>query len=181
MPPRYAYWTILIDQKPTAFRAHEREDLLPTLHQLKRRNADVVLKWFANGRLWSSPEEAREARRAPKRPKEARGRDWRPGGDHRDPRDRFKKRPRSAGAAGGARGDRGKPAGKGRQGGWRASGNQRRDQQQHRRPPQSHRREPQRREPRRETEVPPNRRDESPDKPPAAEQIVTKPKPPERG
>ena len=29
MPPRYAYWTILIDQKPTAFRAREREELMP--------------------------------------------------------------------------------------------------------------------------------------------------------
>ena len=92
MPPRYAYWTILIDQKPTAFRAREREELLPTLHQLKRKNADVVMKWFARGRLWESPEEATAAQRAPKAPLEKRGRDWRPGGKHRDPRDRFKKR-----------------------------------------------------------------------------------------
>ena len=34
MPPRYAYWTILIDDKPTAFRAREQEELLPTLNQL---------------------------------------------------------------------------------------------------------------------------------------------------
>ena len=27
MPPRFAYWTILIDQKPTAFRAREQADL----------------------------------------------------------------------------------------------------------------------------------------------------------
>jgi hypothetical protein len=66
MPPRYAYWTILIDQKATAFRAREREELLPTFHQLKRKNTDVVMKWFARGRLWESPIEARprlEARR----------------------------------------------------------------------------------------------------------------------
>src|SRR4051812_12032270 len=92
VPPRYAYWTILIDQKPTAFRAREREELLPTFHQLKRKNSDVIMKWFARGRLWDSPAEARDAQRAPKRPREDRGRDWRPGGNHRDPRERFKKR-----------------------------------------------------------------------------------------
>ena len=92
MPPRYAYWTILIDQKATAFRAREREELLPTLHQLKRKNTDVVMKWFARGRLWESPVEAQAAQRAPKAPLEKRGRDWRPGGEHRDPRERFKKR-----------------------------------------------------------------------------------------
>jgi hypothetical protein len=92
MPPRYAYWTILIDQKATAFRAREREELLPTFHQLKRKNTDVVMKWFARGRLWESPVEAQAAQRAPKAPLEKRGRDWRPGGEHRDPRDRFKKR-----------------------------------------------------------------------------------------
>ena len=92
MPPRYAYWTILIDQKPTAFRAREREELLPTFHQLRRKNTDVVMKWFARGRLWESPEAAQAAQRAPKPPLEKRGRDWRPGGEHRDPRDRFKQR-----------------------------------------------------------------------------------------
>src|SRR5882762_4541659 len=92
MPPRYAYWTILIDQKATAFRAREREELLPTFHQLKRKNADVVMKWFARGRLWESPVEAQVAQRAPKAPFEKRGREWRPGGEHRDPRERFKKR-----------------------------------------------------------------------------------------
>jgi hypothetical protein len=92
MPPRYAYWTILIDQKATAFRAREREELLPTFHQLKRKNSDVVMKWFARGRLWESPIEAQAAQRAPKARVEKRGRDWRPGGEHRDPRERFKKR-----------------------------------------------------------------------------------------
>jgi hypothetical protein len=92
MPPRYAYWTILIDQKATAFRAREREELLPTFHQLGRKNTDVVMKWFARGRLWDSPEAAEAAQHVPKPPREKRGRDWRPGGEHRDPRDRFKKR-----------------------------------------------------------------------------------------
>ena len=98
MPPRYAYWTILIDQKPTAFRAREREELLPTFHQLRRKNTDVVMKWFARGRLWESPEAAQVAHRAPKPPLEKRGRDWRPGGEHRDPRDRFKQRAQAQGA-----------------------------------------------------------------------------------
>jgi hypothetical protein len=91
MPPRYAYWTILIDNAPTAFRAASRDDLLPTLHQLRRKNADVVMKWFARGRLWESPEAADAAARA-KTMREKRGRDWRPGGDHRDPRARFDKK-----------------------------------------------------------------------------------------
>jgi hypothetical protein len=91
MPPRYAYWTILIDNSPTAFRAREREDLLPTLAQLRRTNSNVLLKWFARGRLWDSPEAEREAQRRPLAGKEKRGRDWRPGGAHADPRDHLKK------------------------------------------------------------------------------------------
>jgi hypothetical protein len=97
MPPRYAYWTILIDEKPTAFRAREREELLPTFHQLRRKNPAVAMKWFARGRLWESPEAAEAVQRAPKPPREKRGRDWRPGGAHRDPRDRFKKRSQAQG------------------------------------------------------------------------------------
>ena len=98
MPPRYAFWTILIDQKPTAFRAREQADLLPTLAQLRRTNDDVVLKWFAHGRLWASPEEERVSRIRRREPRsdrardlEKRGREWRPGGQHRDPRARFRK------------------------------------------------------------------------------------------
>jgi hypothetical protein len=87
MPPRYAYWTILIDQKPTAFRARDREELLPTFNQLRRKNTDIVMKWFARGRVWDSPDAERAAQRAPKL-QERRGREWRPGGLHRDPRDR---------------------------------------------------------------------------------------------
>ena len=91
MPPRYTYWTIILDGAPTAFRAADRETLLPTLHQIKARNPDAVLKWFARGRVWDSPEDARAAA-AERRPRlESRGRDWRPGGQHQDPRERFKK------------------------------------------------------------------------------------------
>ena len=91
VPPRYAYWTILIDNGPTAFRAAKREDLLPTFAQLQRTNPNIVMKWFARGRLWNSPEEARAEAQRP-RVAEKRGRDWRPGGQHTDPRARFDKR-----------------------------------------------------------------------------------------
>lgn len=116
MPPRFAYWTILIDDNPTAFRAREAEELLPTLHQLKRKNANVVMKWFSGGRLWDSPEAAAAARRRPPAAAEKRGPAWRPGGTHQDPRDRFKKKSRekreSGKPSGPPRGDRpwsGKP------------------------------------------------------------------------
>jgi hypothetical protein len=89
MPPRFAYWTILLEGKPTAFRAHSSEDLLPTLRQLQVRHPDAIMLWFARGRLWQSPEEARAAA-AQRSNRERRGSGWRPGGEHRDPRDRFK-------------------------------------------------------------------------------------------
>lgn len=96
MPPRFTYWTIILDGKPTAFRAAERDQLLPTLKQLQSKNPAAVLKWFAHGRLWESPEEvwqvklkAREAAR--EATEERRSRSWRPGGEHKDPREKFKK------------------------------------------------------------------------------------------
>jgi hypothetical protein len=58
MPPRFAYWTILLDGQPTAFRAAEREELVPTLRQLQSRHPDAILRWFARGRLWDSPADA---------------------------------------------------------------------------------------------------------------------------
>jgi 23S rRNA pseudouridine2605 synthase len=112
VPPRYAYWTILIDDKPTAFRAREREELQPTLVQLQRKNGNVVMRWFARGKLWASREAERDdfqmqkhAASAPRERRdggdagapagpERRGSDWRPGGTHKDPRDRFKKKNR---------------------------------------------------------------------------------------
>ena len=82
MPPRHTYWTIILEGTPTAFRAHTQEELLPTLKQLQARHPDAVLKWFARGRLWHSPEEEKMAadlkRRGPGR--ERRGPQWRPGG-----------------------------------------------------------------------------------------------------
>jgi hypothetical protein len=92
VPPRYAYWTILIDNIPTAFRSRDAEELLPTLNQLRRKNSDVVMKWFARGRLWDTPEQAQWAGKNLKGSDEKRGRDWRPGGEHKDPRARFDKR-----------------------------------------------------------------------------------------
>jgi len=107
MPPRFAYWTILIDDKPTAFRAREREELQPTFIQLQRKSANVIMRWFARGKLWESRDAEREdfqrqrlAATAPRERKgdgprpERRGSDWRPGGSHKDPRDRFKKKNR---------------------------------------------------------------------------------------
>lgn len=84
MPPRFAYWTILAGGLPTAFRATDREDLLPTFHRIREKHPDAEMKWFARGRLWESPEDARaQSIRKP----ESRDRSWRPGGDHRDHRD----------------------------------------------------------------------------------------------
>jgi hypothetical protein len=89
MPPRHVYWTIIVDGKPTAFRAHSRDELLPTLRQLQSKHPDSVMKWFARGKLWESQEEERAAARN-RGAREHRGRDWRPGGEHQDPRARFK-------------------------------------------------------------------------------------------
>src|SRR5262245_4142883 len=99
MPPRYAYWTILAGGLPTAFRAVEREELMPTFQRLREKHPDAEMKWFARGKLWDSPEEARASGRGPQDEEwrrsdrggdDVRDRNWRPGGDHRDPRQAFK-------------------------------------------------------------------------------------------
>jgi hypothetical protein len=97
VPPRYAYWTILIDDRPTAFRAREQADLLPTLRQLKRTNPNAEMKWFARGKLWDTPEQAQWARTNLPKPAERRTRDWRPGGAHKDPRTARTARPNRPG------------------------------------------------------------------------------------
>lgn len=113
MPPRYAYWTIIAGGLPTAFRAADRDELLPTFRRIRDKHPDAEMKWFARGKLWDSPEAARvrrdahrEGRRTDHRParpsdhdrqgasaeppgSEKRSRDWRPGGEHRDPRQKF--------------------------------------------------------------------------------------------
>ena len=87
MPPRFAYWTIIVEGKPTAFRAQDRDELVPTFKQLQSKHPDAVMMWFARGRLWPSPEDARAAERPSGA--ERRNKEWRPGGEHRDPRARF--------------------------------------------------------------------------------------------
>ena len=94
MPPRYAYWTILAGGLPTAFRAAERDELLPTFKRIKDKHPDAEMKYFARGQLWESPDDVRrdtERRlsRGTER-RQTRGPDWRPGGVHRDPRQPFK-------------------------------------------------------------------------------------------
>src|ERR1700741_1871635 len=69
MPPRYAYWTIIAGGLPTAFRAADRDDLLPTFQRIKDKHPDAQMKYFARGKLWESQDAARAAQ----------GR----GGDHR--------------------------------------------------------------------------------------------------
>ncbi|MGH9176440.1 MAG: hypothetical protein ACRD1H_18870, partial [Vicinamibacterales bacterium] len=61
MPPRHAYWTILVDDQPTAFRAHDPEELRPTLNRLREKHPSAVMKWFERGKLWESRDAAREA------------------------------------------------------------------------------------------------------------------------
>src|SRR6266850_1493495 len=105
MPPRYAYWTIIAGGLPTAFRAADRDELLPTFQRIKDKHPDAQMKYFARGKLWESQDAARAAQtrggarnrggERHARPDEAgrererRSRDWRPGGDHRDPRQKF--------------------------------------------------------------------------------------------
>src|SRR5262245_10516923 len=86
---RYAFWVIVTGSVASAFRAREREDLLPTLRQLQRTQPDAVLKWFQRGRLWESPVHATDALERRRKGGTGRGRSWRPGGNHVDPRARY--------------------------------------------------------------------------------------------
>ena len=63
MPPRYAYWTILVDEQPTAFRAALQDDLMPTFKRLRQKHPSARLVWFQNGKIWNSRLDAREAMR----------------------------------------------------------------------------------------------------------------------
>ena len=62
MPPRFAYWTIILDGIATSFRARERDEIMPLFNQLKKKNPGALLKWFSGGKLWDSPEQAKEER-----------------------------------------------------------------------------------------------------------------------
>lgn len=64
MPPRYAYWTIIVDNQPTAFRSGSQEELLPTFKRLKAKHDTAVMMWFQNGKLWPSRVDAQEAMHA---------------------------------------------------------------------------------------------------------------------
>lgn len=81
MPPRYAYWTIIVDGQPTAFRSGALEDIMPTFNRLKEKQPSAELKWFQNGQLWSSRHDAQEFMRArgdrgrEKDPRQAKDRD----------------------------------------------------------------------------------------------------------
>ena len=90
MAQAHSFWMIIDGAVPTAFRARQREDLLPTLHQLQRTQPGVRLVWFEAGRSWDSPEAAREARELRRRESRDRKPSWRPGGSHVDPREKYK-------------------------------------------------------------------------------------------
>ena len=64
MPPRYAYWTIIVDGQPTAFRSGTQEELMPTFKRLKAKNDSAVMMWWQSGKLWPSRIDAQEMMRA---------------------------------------------------------------------------------------------------------------------
>ena len=123
MPPRHAFWTIIYGNAPTSFRAATRDELLPTLKQLQSKHPDAVLKWFARGRLWTSPEEAREAlfRKRATRP-EKRDRFGATRGTQREDRERTDRAPTPRSREGDRSGERAR-TGDGRRGReWRPGG-----------------------------------------------------------
>jgi hypothetical protein len=87
---RFLYWTILIGDEPTSFRAAEAAELKPTLVQLQRTNPEARLVWFERGRIWGSPAEAHAARLGDRATAKSRSSTWRPGGKHVDPRQKYK-------------------------------------------------------------------------------------------
>jgi 23S rRNA pseudouridine2605 synthase len=60
VPPRHAYWTIIVDDQPTSFRAHDVEELLPTFNRLREKHPNAQLKWFERGQLFDTRDAARE-------------------------------------------------------------------------------------------------------------------------
>lgn len=83
MPPRYAYWTILVDEQPTAFRAALQDDLMPTFKRLREKHPFTRLVWFQNGKVWNSRLDAQEAMR--ERGERGRSGDKRQGGFRSQP------------------------------------------------------------------------------------------------
>src|SRR5690606_15553609 len=88
MAKLFRCWVIVTGNAPTAFRARDREDLLPTLHQLQRTQPDAVLMWFERGRLCTSREAAASGSGTRQARDQSRRHGGRPGGEHRDPRAR---------------------------------------------------------------------------------------------
>ena len=88
MPPAKSYWIIVAGNTPTAFRAREEADLIPTLRQLQRTQSNVTLAWFERNRLWTSPAAAEENLMRKRREHVGRTKGWRPGGAHSDPKER---------------------------------------------------------------------------------------------
>ena len=64
MPPRYVYWTIIVDGQPTAFRSGSLEDIMPTFNRVKEKQPSAELKWFQYGQLWPSRHDAQDFMRA---------------------------------------------------------------------------------------------------------------------
>ena len=79
MPPRYVYWTIIVDGQPTAFRSGSLEDIMPTFNRLKEKQPTAELKWWQNGQLWPSRHDAQDFMRA--RGERGRAKDPRQAGD----------------------------------------------------------------------------------------------------
>lgn len=94
MPPRYAYWTILVDEQPTAFRAALQDDLMPTFKRLRERNPSARLVWFQNGKVWNSRLDAQEAMRARGERGRAGDARQRPGADRAQPRTKLEWQPK---------------------------------------------------------------------------------------
>ena len=89
MNERFATWVIVSGDTVTSFRSRDRDDLIPTLKQLQRKDPEATLKFFARGKLWDSDVQAREDLMAARQSKRTRNDAWRPGGKHADPRARF--------------------------------------------------------------------------------------------
>ena len=64
MPPRHAYWTIILEGQADRFPRATPEELLPTFKQLQAKHPDIEMKWFARGKLWESQEEERSCQHA---------------------------------------------------------------------------------------------------------------------
>ena len=55
MAKNFCCWVIVVGNQPTAFRAREAEDLVPTLKQLQRTQPDVEMRWFERNRSTLGP------------------------------------------------------------------------------------------------------------------------------